>query len=388
MSWAPATLCAGSAAGSGCRDPQISSQSCGADRLGIGVRVWKSWVWPGIKILLVAVIAVALVKIAFFSSAPEESAALPTGEIVEPTISPVLGTITNDVTLTANVQESAAVDAKVPMMGTIDAVYATQGARVEAGDVLASIRNEKTPPAAAPTAPDANGETQTAPAAEPEYEWNEIVAPTSGTITKLNLIAEQQVTVGEAPVSITPASFIVKGTIPPAQLYRLATTPADAQVTITAGPAPFTCTELRIASGAAAKSSSAAQDPNGASGGAETTDTTTVTCRVPAEVTVFPGLEANVVLHGGVAENVLTLPITAVKGQAETGVVFVQGADGAIEERSVKLGLTDGTLVQITEGVSETDIVLEFVPGADQASPEDCFIDPMSGTEVCGMLGG
>ncbi|PPG28950.1 hypothetical protein C5E10_12785 [Pseudoclavibacter sp. RFBG4] len=388
MSLAPATLCAGAAMGKVTLISENSSRFGGADRMGIGVRVWKSWIWPGIKIALVAVIAVALVKIAFFSSAPEESAALPTGQVVEPVISPVLGTITNDVTLTANVQESPAVDAKVPMMGTIDTVYVTQGARVEAGDVIAAIRNEKTPTAAAPSSPEASGEPQAAPAVEPEYEWNEIVAPTAGTITKLNLIEQQQVTVGEAPVSITPASFIVKGTIPPAQLYRLATTPADAQVTITAGPAPFTCTELRIASGAAAKSSSAAEDPSGASGAAETTDTTTVTCKVPAEVTVFPGLEANVVLHGGVAENVLTLPITAVKGQAETGVVFVQGADGAVEERPVKLGLTDGTLVQVAEGVSETDIVLEFVPGADQASPEECYIDPMSGAEICGMLGG
>ena len=88
-------------------------------------------------------------------------------------------------------------------------------------------------------------------------------------------------------------------------------------------------------------------------------------CAVPAEVTVFAGLSASLVLSGGVAENVLVVPITAVEGAAQSGNVYFVLPDGSTEVRPVTLGLNDGINVQVTEGLEEGDMILQFIPGAN-----------------------
>jgi multidrug efflux pump subunit AcrA (membrane-fusion protein) len=95
-----------------------------------------------------------------------------------------------------------------------------------------------------------------------------------------------------------------------------------------------------------------------------------VRCAIPAEVTVFPGLAAQITIAGGKAENVLVVPTTAVKGSAETGVVWLVSADGTTAEHPVTLGMNDGTNVQITDGLAEGDLVNQFVPGA--VAPQAC----------------
>jgi multidrug efflux pump subunit AcrA (membrane-fusion protein) len=97
--------------------------------------------------------------------------------------------------------------------------------------------------------------------------------------------------------------------------------------------------------------------------------TTTVRCAVPTDVRVFPGLVADLTIAGGVAENVLIVPTTAVQGAADTGVVYVIGADGTQEERTVTLGLSDGVNVEVTDGLEENEMVLQFVPGAAAGDP-------------------
>ena len=48
---------------------------------------------------------------------------------------------------------------------------------------------------------------------------------------------------------------------------------------------------------------------------------------------MFSGLAADMTIAGGIAENVLIVPITAVQGAADTGIVYVIAADGSQEER-------------------------------------------------------
>ena len=53
------------------------------------------------------------------------------------------------------------------------------------------------------------------------------------------------------------------------------------------------------------------------------------------------------------------------KGSAQRGVVYLEdAAGGEPKEVQVTLGLTDGTSVEIRDGLKEGDTVLEFVPGA------------------------
>jgi multidrug efflux pump subunit AcrA (membrane-fusion protein) len=111
-----------------------------------------------------------------------------------------------------------------------------------------------------------------------------------------------------------------------------------------------------------------------------------VRCAIPAGVTVFPGLSAQITIAGGKAENVLVVPTTAVKGSAEAGVVWLVAADGQAEERPVTLGMNDGKNVEITGGLAEGDLINQFVPGAVAPSPDGCQPMPDGGM-VCSDAG-
>ena len=189
----------------------------------------------------------------------------------------------------------------------------------------------------------------------------------------MKALAGQQFSIGDAVAKIAQPTFLVTGTLAPEQLYRLLEQPTEAQVTLNGGPAPFTCTQLTI--GAAAAAGDSEQTPSGP----------TMTCSVPAEVRVFAGLTAHIEIAGGISENVLTVPMTAVEGSAQNGNVYLALPDGSSEVRPVTLGLNDGTLVEILEGVEEGDRILQFVPGAqnpDELAGE-CWVDE-NGNEFCG----
>ena len=105
---------------------------------------------------------------------------------------------------------------------------------------------------------------------------------------------------------------------------------------------------------------------------------------------MFAGLTAKLTLAGGSVENAMTLPVTAVKGNAASGSVWVIGENGTSEERAVSLGLNDGTLVQITDGLAEGDTVLEFIPIVDATDPaQDGCIEQPDGSVYCdeGLVG-
>ncbi|WP_105035218.1 efflux RND transporter periplasmic adaptor subunit [Cryobacterium aureum] len=206
-----------------------------------------------------------------------------------------------------------------------------------------------------------------------------VLAPITGILSSLSVIHGQSVAVGDATGQVAPPSFSVSGSLSPEQQYRLLTKPTEASVAITNGPAPFTCTGLTITTPLAGESASGdggAEGQAGASG-------TTVSCAIPAEVTVFAGLAAQITIAAGLAENVLVVPTTAVKGSAETGIVWFVLADGGTEERPVTLGMTDGINVQVIDGLVEGDLVNQFVPGASAVTPGGgCDLQP-DGSEVC-----
>jgi multidrug efflux pump subunit AcrA (membrane-fusion protein) len=193
--------------------------------------------------------------------------------------------------------------------------------------------------------PDDAGKTYT--------QWATVAAPATGTLSSFTALVGQSFSIGDAVGQIAPPSFVVTGTLAPDQLYKLIDEPESAEVQITGGPAPFTCKHLRISTPLA-----------GATTEGETSGTT-VTCSVPKKMTVFAGLAAKLTIAGGLAENVLTVPTTAVEGSAETGNVYVLDADGTPTAKAVKLGLNDGKIVEITGGLAEGDSVLQFVPGAE-----------------------
>ena len=334
------------------------------------MNVARKWIFPIAWIVIVGVIAASLVKIAFFPDQSDaESPEEPGVEIVDPQYTVGLGTVQNDVVLSGTVSADAAIPIPSTLSGEVREVSVRQGQAVTRGQEILKLR--------AVVAND-DGTTGT--------DWDVVVAPASGILSSFTALVGQSFSVGDAVGKIAPPSFHVSGSIPPEQLYRLLNQPTEAQVTITGGPAPFTCTGLTITTPLPGEESG-----DGAASGP------TVTCRVPAEVTVFSGLQAELVIAGGIAENVLVVPTTAVEGSADSGNVYVVLADGSTEIRPVVLGLNDGIMVEIKEGLVEGDTILQFVPGAP-SSPDggpiiggptdggfigaDCVIQP-DGSEIC-----
>jgi len=311
--------------------------------LAVTVSIARKWVFPILRILVFAVIAAALVKLAFFADPVDQGSEVPTGEIVEPQVPVTLGTIQNDVQLTGAVSADAANPVKATFGGTVREVLVGQGAGVAADTPIAVVRAELV---------NSNG--------TPYTKTQTITAGSAGILSSFTLLVGQSIAIGDTIGQIAPQTFSVTATISPEQLYRLTEQPTEAQVAVQGGPAPFTCGSLTIITPLPGAGGSGGDG----SGGGESGSTTTVRCAVPADVRVFSGLVADMTIAGGIAENVLTVPLTAVQGAADTGIVFVIRPDGEQEERPVTLGLNDGINVEIVEGLDEGELVLQFVPGA------------------------
>ncbi|MEQ1737174.1 MAG: hypothetical protein ABL886_12320 [Rhodoglobus sp.] len=304
----------------------------------------RKWVFPILRIVVFVVIAAALVKLAFFADPVEQSGEVPTGEIVEPQIPVMMGTIQNDISISGTVNADAAIPVKATFGGEVRELLVGAGASVGPDTEIMVVRAELV---------NSNG--------TPYTKVQRVKAGSTGILSSFTPLVGQTISVGDVVGQVAPQSFNVSATISPEQLYRLTEQPTEAQVSVQGGPAPFTCAGLTIIT----PLPGSGDGSGGESGGASTT----VKCNVPADVRVFPGLVADLTIAGGIAENVLVIPMTAVQGAADTGLVYVILDDGTQEERTVSLGLNDGINVEVTEGLAEGELILQFVPGA--AAPLD-----------------
>ncbi|TFV65922.1 UNVERIFIED_ORG: biotin/lipoyl-binding protein [Bacillus sp. AZ43] len=322
----------------------------------------RTIVFPALRLLVWAVIAVALVVLAFRggSGDPGGSAGpgAPTLDLGSTPVPVSRGTITNTVTVDGTVVADPAVPVKATAAGTVRRVLVDQGATVSAGQALLEIRYEE---ALDPVVGrDAEGNPTSTPR-PPRVRTATVTAPVAGTLSTLGVLVDQIVAVGDSVGAVSPGTLSVTASLTQAQQFRLLAPPSTAEVEVQGGPAPFTCSGLTL--GAAPMPDTGAQDggtppPGGPSAGGGTT----ARCSVPAGVTVFAGMGATVRVQAGTAENVLVVPITAVQGSVQTGNVWVVGDDGAEQERAVTLGLSDGDLIEVREGLTEGEQVLQFVP--------------------------
>jgi membrane fusion protein (multidrug efflux system) len=324
--------------------------------------VVRTWVLPVLRLLIWAVIAVALVVLAFRGSGASDpvagDAAQPAAvQLDSPQVPVVLGAVQNTVTVTGSVAADAAVPVKVTAAGTVKKLLVVPGAAVTAGQgvLQVTVTTARDPV----TTKDADGNDVVTPR-EPVVRTVTVNAPSAGTLTALDALVDQVVAVGDPVGSISPGTLSVTAPLTQSDQFRLLTAPATAEVTVQGGPAPFTCTGLTLGAPTETTGTPTA-DP---SGGAPPAGTT-ARCAVPAGTPVFPGMAASVAVQAGTAENVLTLPITAVQGSVQAGNVWVVGDDGAPVETPVTLGLTDGQLIEVKGGLAEGQSVLQFVPVAD-----------------------
>lgn len=328
--------------------------------------VTRRIIFPALRLVIWAVIAVTLVVIAF-KSAPQAAgdAETPSAVVTLPQVAVAKGPITNTVTLTGSVVADPASEEKVTQLGKVTAVHAKVGDVVEAGAPLLEVTLE-TPQDPLITTNKETGEEKVTER-KPKVTRTTMKAGSAGTVATFTAIKDQEVSVGETFASISPGTLSVTASMLPEQQFRLLTIPTEATVTVTGGPAPFTCTSLRMGTAAAASTTGAEETGN--EPGA--TPSASITCAVPAGTVVFAGLAAKLEVTAGSAEDALLVPITSVQGSVETGNVWVVAEDGTNTEKAVKLGITDGSQVQIVEGLAEGDLVLEFVPGQDVAPVDE-----------------
>lgn len=333
-------------------------------------------VFPALRLLVWAVIAAALVKLAFFggaAAAPAGQVDVPGAVFTDPVATVTTGTVSNTITVDATVKADPAVEAKATMEGTVGYLAVADGAHVEAGAALLEIRQE------VPVDPvervDAEGNV-TVVQQKPRIKRSTVTAPVAGTVS-LRVLRDQQVGIGDVVAAVTPGTFSVTGPLTAEQQYRLLDAPSEASVEVRGGPAPFTCTGLTTGTEVTPGTGGPTGPGDPFAPPAEPSATVEVRCAVPADVQVFPGLAGTMTVTAGQASDVLVVPVTAVQGLFATGNVWVVGAEGAEPAKtSVGLGMTDGQVVQITEGLAEGDTILEFIPVGD--------VPPVGGPEMVG----
>lgn len=300
--------------------------------------VWRRWIFPLLLVIVFGVCAAALVKIAFF---PDRSEAVvsPEATITDPIVAVERGSVVNALSLSGNVARDEEFTVRGEINGTVLAVHVSDGASVAAGQKLFTIRQD-----------------------DPKKDID-VLAPEAGDISDIALVKGQIASVGTETYTFTPARYHLLATVEPVQLYRLVNAPAEASVTITGGPAPFTCTGVRVQVSAEG--------------------TASVRCAIPTDQVVFAGLPATMDLALGQVDDALVVPVTAVQGGAGSGNVWVDAGDGSEpEERAVTLGVNDGVMVEVVEGLAEGDSIRQFVPGFVAPVEEYCY-EVAPGVEQC-----
>ncbi len=347
--------------------------------------ILRQVVFPALRLLVWAVIAVALCVLAFGQGAGADRAEplTPTGAADDPVVAVAPGDVASTLALTGTVTSDPVTTVRATAAGTVGRVRVAVGTAVTPGTPLLDVE-QTLEPVEQPvvTAPD--GTTTQAPP-KPRTRTVTVVSDATGTVASLAVLADQDVAVGTDVATVSPGTLTVVAPLTQAQQFRLLTPPASASASAEGGPAPFDCGEVRtgVPGGAGSGAGSGPGSEAGAGGlvtgqvdpftGQPVVATAQVSCRVPAGTTVFPGMSVTLTLDLGSAPGVLTVPVTAVLGTVGTGRVWVvPEGGGEPAEREVQLGLTDGTRVEVKGGVAEGEQVLEYAP----APPDDPEGDP------------
>lgn len=302
------------------------------------VIVWRRWIFPILLVVIFGACAAGLVKLAFFPDTAEATAS-PEASITDPIVPVERGSVVNELTLDGNIARDDAFPVRSEINGTVTEVHVANGAAVTAGQKLFTVKQDY------------------------PQKWIDIVAPEAGDVSEIAVIKGQPTSVGTDVATLTPSRYHLVATVEPVQLYRLVNAPSEATVTITGGPAPFACTDVGVQ--------------------VTSEGTATVRCAIPADQTVFAGLPAQIDLALGQVDDAIVVPVTAVQGGSESGLVWIDAGDGSDpEERDVTLGVNDGISVEVVEGLEEGETIRQFVPGFMAPVEEYCYeIEP--GVETC-----
>ena len=108
----------------------------------------KRFVWPALKTLIAVIVAVALVKIAFFPSQGDGTTAdISPGYAADVKTVPVTkGSISNTVSVKGHIVQDATVEVQADLAGVVDSVAVEKDSQVSAGDPLLYIKHSESQP--------------------------------------------------------------------------------------------------------------------------------------------------------------------------------------------------------------------------------------------------
>lgn len=361
----------------------------------------RRYVFPVFWILIFAVIALALAKLAFFPSdatAAEEDTVSPGAEFDQfALVGAESGDIASQLALEAVVQPDPGTELRATETGEINKVWVADGDEVREGDRILQVRIPEEPElSAAPeletgtgpgtTGPAAEGEEQAfeapvepapAPSVEQQYRYVDLRATADGTIRDLAVIEWQSLSVGETVATLSPGTYSIVAELTPEQQLSLLDIDIAATAQLPTAADPIACqapditedTELDENAGSGAEPAAPEEPWVGEPYGMEETggvSAAQLRCPVPESARIVPGLSVEVTVDLGSATDVLTVPTTAVEGEGEVGTVYtLDETTGQPAPLEVTLGLRGDGVVEIIDGLEEGQQILQFVPGVD-----------------------
>lgn len=355
----------------------------------------RRYVFPIVWMLIFAVIALALAKMAFFpagATVTEEDPLTPTADFDQyATVVPETGDITSTLSLDAVVQPDAGTPVLAKHSGEITKIWVKNGDTVAKGDRILQVRVPQEPamPEAAPAGPVSgelgpDGEPDAAPAPAPaadpapavQYLYLNLTAPEAGKITGLTLAEWQTTSAGEPVANLSPGTYSIVADLTPEQQLDLLDTEIKATADLPTAKDPVPCAAPTITEDTELEEP---EQPQGVPGvvfegpGMEMPQeqgsgisAAQLRCPVPEGTKIVPGLSVKVSVDLGSASGVMTVPTTAVEGNGTDGTVYVfDEATGEPTPVPVTLGLRGDGVVEIVDGLEEGQEILQFVPGVD-----------------------
>lgn len=274
------------------------------------------------------------------------------------------GSVVSRLVLDATIAAEPAVPVRPEKSGTVTKVYFKAGQYVNDGEAVLAFTYtpepvESTNPKAKPKVP------------KPQTLY--LRATVSGKVADLAAHVGSQVSADADAFAVDRGRFRAVATVDSKNVYKLYNKPRSIKMKIDHGPAPFSCPLIDYGAGVGGKAQSD-KNQNGMGGDSSGTDVE-VTCRIPSYRKVFAGLPGKMSVLTAQASKVVVVPLSAVLGQTGNGLVTVVGKDNKHEVRHVKLGLNDGTQVEIKEGLEAGEQIL------DRAPEDPAFTGPGQGEE-------
>ncbi|MGC2941971.1 efflux RND transporter periplasmic adaptor subunit [Brevibacterium sp. FAM 24638] len=362
------------------------------------MHVFRRVVLPLAFLLVLIIIAVCLGWIAFKPAADDEFDDVgASGEPADSTITAERGDISNALEVKGRISVDSPTAVKADHDGVVNHLFVQPGDEVFKGDQLFQVRSDDEQEASqgqdggdaeGSTGSD-SGEEASDDAAPAKPKYHTVIASEDGTAGDFSVKQGDTVSADTQVTELLKKTFTAKAPIKATDLYRVPKLPDTANIVIDEGPKPFDCSGLRLDQGPGTTSGSSSaggeesEDPTGEGaddagaapdgsdgGGADsgTGDGPQLICAIPDDVTVYNSLDLTMTVDAGEAKDVIVVPVTAVRGLTDAGTVWVSGDDGEPEEREVKLGLNDGSMVEVKSGLDEGEEIDEFVPGTE---PED-----------------